>query len=138
MDGLPEPVAVEPLFAAVVPVVPLPLWLAEELPVVAGDDCGKLAPIVGVELPLLDEDEPVVDELEEEFEDWLPVEELDEELELELLLGLEDELELLDCCDSGVLHAVMTDNSRAMNTGPVIFLFDIRLSRAIPQMYTPF
>jgi hypothetical protein len=97
-----------------------------------------LAPIVGVELPALDEDEPVVDELEEELEDWLPVEELDEELELELLLGLEDELELLDCCDSGVLHAVITDSSRAMNTGPVIFLFDISLSRAIAQMYTPF
>ncbi len=63
------------------------------------DDCGKLAPIVGCELPVPEEVEPGEDGLEDdELDDWLPDdEELDDELELELLLGLEDELELLDC-----------------------------------------
>jgi len=86
-----------------------------------------LAPIVGCELPELEEVELDDDGLEgDELEDWLPEdEELDDELELELLLGLEDELELLDCCDSGVLQPAISDSSDATSKKPEIVCIDI-------------
>lgn len=76
---------------------------------------------------MLDEVELDDDGLEgDELEDWLPEDEgLDDELELELLLGLEDELELLDCCDSGVLQPAISDSSDATSKSPEILLIDI-------------
>lgn len=96
--------------------------------------------MLGCELPVLEEVEPVEDGLEDdELDDWLPDdEELDDELELELLLELEDELELLDCCDSGVLQPAISDSSDATSKNPETLLIDIGLPRTIPEMYTPF
>ena len=77
-----------------------------------------MAPIVGCELPVLEEVE--LDD------DGLEGDELDDELELELVLGLEDELELLDCCDSGVLQPAISDSSDATSKSPEIVFIDIR------------
>ncbi len=77
-----------------------------------------MAPIVGCEFPVLEEVELDDDGLEgDELEDWLPEdEELDDELELELL----------DCCDSGVLQPAISDSSDATSKSPEIVFIDIR------------